>query len=70
MPGGRRNPLSVSHILEKVGDAVHNAKDTAHEEKSSLTKKIGDLGLPIPYVDLSIQVNGAFCSVCRERLIG
>ncbi|KAF8163977.1 hypothetical protein BJ912DRAFT_813912, partial [Pholiota molesta] len=59
MPGGRRNPLSVSHILEKVGDAVHNAKDTAHEEKSSLTKKIGELGLPIPYVDLSIQFIGA-----------
>ncbi|KAF9481298.1 C2-domain-containing protein [Pholiota conissans] len=59
MPGGLRNPLSVSHIIEQIGDAVHNAKDSAHHKKSSLTKKMAELGLTIPYVDLTIQFIGA-----------
>jgi hypothetical protein len=57
MPGGRRNPLSVSHILEQFGDAVQSAKDKTHSKTSGLTKKLDELGLTIPYVDLQIQVN-------------
>ena len=57
MPGGRRNPISVSHIIEQLGDAVQTAKDKAHSKTSSLIKKMNELGLAIPYVDLQIQVN-------------
>jgi hypothetical protein len=32
MPGGRRNPLSVSHIIEQLGDAVQTAKDKTHSK--------------------------------------
>ncbi|KAF8951954.1 hypothetical protein BDZ97DRAFT_1882085 [Flammula alnicola] len=55
MPGGLRNPLSVSHMLEQLGDAVHNVKN----KRSSLTQKMGELGFSIPYVDISIQFIGA-----------
>jgi len=55
MPGGRLNPLSVTNIVE----AVKTAKDKAHARTSSLTKKMGELGLAIPYVDLSIQVSSS-----------
>lgn len=53
MPGGRLNPFSVTNIVE----AVNKAKEKAHARTSSLTKKMDELGLTIPYVDLSIQVN-------------
>ena len=51
MPGGRLNPFN--NIIE----AVHKAKEKAEARSSSLTRKMGELGLSIPYMDLSIQVN-------------
>lgn len=57
MPGGRLNPLSVTNILEQLGDTVNKGKDKAQSKTSVLTQKMGELGLEIPYVDLSIQVN-------------
>lgn len=56
MPGGRRNPLSVSHMLEQIGDAVGNAKEKVHGKKESLTHKMAELGIAVPFVDLTIQV--------------
>ncbi|KAL0947814.1 hypothetical protein HGRIS_013885 [Hohenbuehelia grisea] len=57
MPGGRRNPLSVSKIVERVRDTVHNAKSNAHD-MASLTKTLAEQNL-IRYVDLQIQFIGA-----------
>lgn len=57
MPGGLRNPLSVTQMVEKIGTAVHNVKDRAQSKKETLTKKMAEHGLAIPYVDLQIQVN-------------
>ncbi|KDR82162.1 hypothetical protein GALMADRAFT_58979 [Galerina marginata CBS 339.88] len=59
MPGGLRNPLSVTHMLEKVGEVVQTTKDKARTRKTSLTKKMGELGIKVPYVDLHIQFIGA-----------
>ncbi|PPQ91931.1 hypothetical protein CVT25_000974 [Psilocybe cyanescens] len=59
MPGGLRNPLSVTQMVEKIGTAVHNVKDGAQSKKETLTKKMAEHGLAIPYVDLQIQFIGA-----------
>ncbi|KAF8877745.1 hypothetical protein CPB84DRAFT_1838575 [Gymnopilus junonius] len=59
MPGGIRNPLSMSHMLEKVVDRMQHAKESAHARKESLEKKMGELGLSMTYVDLQIQFIGA-----------
>ncbi|KAH9483458.1 hypothetical protein JR316_0002926 [Psilocybe cubensis] len=59
MPGGLRNPLSLSQMVEKIGSAVHDAKDGAHNKKESLQKKMAEHGLMVPYVDLQIQFIGA-----------
>lgn len=56
MPGGKRNPLSVSHILEQIGDKIYSAKDGAHGKKSALARKMAEHGIPVPYADLTIQV--------------
>lgn len=57
MPGGRLNPLSVTNILEQLGGTVNKGKDKMESKTSILTQKMRELGLTIPYVDLSIQVN-------------
>ena len=56
MVGGIRNPLSVSHMLEQIGDAVGAARDKAHGRKESLARKMAELGIAMPFVDLTIQV--------------
>lgn len=61
MPGGLRNPLSVSQMVEKIGSAVHNAKEGAHTKKETLQKKMAEHGLTVPYVDLQIQVRLGCC---------
>lgn len=52
MPGGRRNPLSVTRIVEAVQHAKSNAHDVAAVTKSLAQAKLGE----IPFVDLEIQV--------------
>lgn len=52
MPGGRRNVLSISHMLECLHDIRDRAKD------GGLTKKLEKYGHNVPFVDLSIQVGG------------
>ncbi|KAF4614432.1 hypothetical protein D9613_003520 [Agrocybe pediades] len=70
MPGGRRNPLSMSNMLEQLGEVVQNTKekvqnanDSIHSQtthtKTTITKKMGDHGHLIPYVDVVIQFIGA-----------
>ncbi|KAJ3502768.1 hypothetical protein NLJ89_g8737 [Agrocybe chaxingu] len=59
MPGGRRNPLSMSHMLETLGDAVNNAKNKVESHKAELTRKMNELGIEVPWVDLQIQFIGA-----------
>ena len=56
MPGGRLNPLTVTNIVEQLGNNMNKAKDKKHEKTSSLRQKMSELGLTTPYVDLSIKV--------------
>lgn len=53
MPGGRRNPLSVSRLVEAVQNAKSNAHDVAEVTKSLAKAKLGE----IPFVDIQIQVS-------------
>ncbi|KAJ7142107.1 hypothetical protein C8R43DRAFT_954451 [Mycena crocata] len=55
----RRNPYSMSKILESIGHAVHHANDNAHD-LAAVTKSLAEEKLlDIPYVDLTIQFIGA-----------
>ncbi|KAF5393056.1 hypothetical protein D9757_001188 [Collybiopsis confluens] len=58
MPGGRKNPLSVTNFVEKVADAVHTAKANAHD-LAQITKDKVEEKLNAPCVDLTIQFIGA-----------
>ncbi|KAG6815534.1 hypothetical protein H0H87_000922 [Tephrocybe sp. NHM501043] len=55
MPGGRRNPFSVSKIVEAVHNAKSNAHEVAHVTKTLAAAKLGR----IPFVDIEIQFIGA-----------
>lgn len=56
MHGDRRNPFTMSKILESIGNAVHHAHDNAHD-LAAVTKSLAEEKLlDIPYVDLTIQV--------------
>lgn len=68
MVGGLRNPLSVSHMLEQIGDAVGAARDKAHGRKESLARKMDELGIAMPFVDLTIQVCWAMSRLCDGGL--
>ena len=68
MVGGIRNPLSVSHMLEQIGDAVGAARDKAHGRKESLARKMGELGIAMPFVDLTIQVCWVMSWGCDGKL--
>ncbi|KAG5641789.1 hypothetical protein DXG03_004193 [Asterophora parasitica] len=57
MPGGRRNPLSVSRIVEAVKNAKSNVHDAAVAQVSQSLEK-ARLG-EIPFVDIEIQFIGA-----------
>ncbi|KAF9009706.1 hypothetical protein BDQ17DRAFT_1406697 [Cyathus striatus] len=60
MAGSRRNPLSVSNVLEKVGEKVHNAKaDTKTREKQIAESVRMFVGEEKSYVDVQIQFIGA-----------
>ncbi|KAJ7494294.1 hypothetical protein B0H11DRAFT_1717423 [Mycena galericulata] len=55
----RRNPHTMSKILESIGNAVHHANDNAHD-LAAVTKSLAqEKLLDIPYVDLTIQFIGA-----------
>ena len=69
MPGGRQNPLSVTNIVEQLGNAVNKAKDKKHEKTSSLKQKMSELGLKNPYVDLSIKVSQVYNRVESWHMI-
>ncbi|KIK67616.1 hypothetical protein GYMLUDRAFT_54405 [Collybiopsis luxurians FD-317 M1] len=58
MPGGRKNPLSVTNFVEKVADAVHTATGNAHD-LAKVTKAKVEEKLNVPCVDLTIQFIGA-----------
>ncbi len=53
----RRSPLSMSHLVDKIGVAIHNAKSNAHDfaqvSKSLAEEKL----LDVAYVDLTFQVS-------------
>ncbi|KAJ6606017.1 hypothetical protein DFH09DRAFT_896524 [Mycena vulgaris] len=55
----RRNPLSMSKILESIGNAVHHANDNAHDLAAVTKSLAAEKLLDIPYVDLTIQFIGA-----------
>ena len=66
MPG-TRNPLSLSHIVDKIEGAVQHARTTVspHTNKPSLDQTLAAQGLEIPYVDLQIQVTEfAWVALC------
>jgi len=69
MPGGRRNPLSMSAMIEQLGEVVQNTKTNVHQRKSSLQKKMGEHGLNVPYHDLTIQVCSTFLLKIRFCLL-
>ncbi|KAJ7490903.1 hypothetical protein FB451DRAFT_1023630 [Mycena latifolia] len=55
----RRNPVTMSKILESIGNAVHHVNDNAHD-LAAVTKSVAEEKmLDIPYVDLTIQFIGA-----------
>ncbi|KAJ6500842.1 hypothetical protein C8R45DRAFT_897180 [Mycena sanguinolenta] len=55
----RRNPISMSKILESIGNAVHHVHDNAHD-LAAITRSVAEEKLlDIPYVDLTIQFIGA-----------
>ncbi|KAF7441358.1 hypothetical protein PC9H_001708 [Pleurotus ostreatus] len=56
MPGGRRNPVSFSSIVDQIHGAVEKAKANAHDV-TSLTKGFAEHN--IRFVDLEIQFIGA-----------
>jgi hypothetical protein len=59
MPGGRKNPFSMTHILDKVEATFHEVKTNAHD-LAKVTKSLAEEKmLDLPYVDLTIQFIGA-----------
>lgn len=56
MPGGRRNPFNVSNMIQSLGAAVEEARDKGHGKKGDMVAKMNEMGISIPFVDLSIQV--------------
>ncbi|KAF5318159.1 hypothetical protein D9619_012110 [Psilocybe cf. subviscida] len=59
MPGGRQNPFKVSNMIQSLGAAVEEVRDKGHGKKGDMVAKINEMGIPIPFVDLSIQFIGA-----------
>jgi hypothetical protein len=60
----RRSRVSMSKILESIGNAVHHVHDNAHD-LAAVTKSVAEEKLlDIPYVDLTIQV-GQAKRICR-----
>lgn len=67
MPGGKRNPLSMTSMLETLGDVVQNAKTKAEPHSNHLASVLGKVehktAAEIPpgttFVDLSVKVSEA-----------
>ncbi|KAH0584682.1 Synaptotagmin-1 [Termitomyces sp. J132] len=55
MPGGRRNPFSVTRIVDALEHVKSNAKEVAQVTKTLAEAKLGQ----IPFADLEIQFIGA-----------
>ena len=55
MPG-KRNLFSVSNVLESLNEAVHKTKEAANKERGALTRKLGEMGIEVPLIDVEIQV--------------
>ncbi|KAJ7718967.1 hypothetical protein DFH07DRAFT_898929 [Mycena maculata] len=55
----RRNPYTMSKILESIGSAMHHANDNAHDLAAVAKSVAQEKLLDIPYVDLTIQFIGA-----------
>lgn len=64
MPGGRRNPVSFSNIVDQIHGAVEKAKANAHDV-TSLTKGFAEHN--IRFVDLEIQVSYGYRLVLCSR---
>ena len=43
-------------MLESLNEAVHKTKDAANREKGALAKKLGEMGIEVPLVDVEIRV--------------
>ena len=52
MPGGRKNPISMTGFVEMVADAVNTATGNAHDLAKFEVRGVGEL------VDLISKVNG------------
>ena len=57
MPG-KRNLMSMSHMLESLNDAVNKGREKANQGKGNLERKLNELGIQIPLVDVEIKVCG------------
>jgi hypothetical protein len=55
MPG-KRNLMSMSHMLESLNDAVNKGRERASQGKGNLERKLNELGIQIPLVDVEIKV--------------
>lgn len=55
MPGGRKNPISMTGFVEKVADVVNMATGNAHD-LAKVTKAKVEEQLNVPCVDLTIKV--------------
>lgn len=62
MPGGRRNPFSITKIVEAVQNIQPNAHEVAGAAKSLAKAKLGE----IPFVDIEIKVREISTSFCVE----
>ncbi|KAL0577670.1 hypothetical protein V5O48_004318 [Marasmius crinis-equi] len=58
-PKSHRNLHSMSHILERVGDALRSAQSNAHDLASVSKSKAEEKLMNVPYVDVTIQFIGA-----------
>lgn len=54
-------------MLESLNEAVHKTKAAANKEKGALTKKLGEMGIEVPLIDVEIQVRFVFQSSLLER---
>lgn len=55
MPGGRKNPISLTNFVEKVEDVVNTATGNAHDLAKVTKAKVNEQ-LDVPCVDLTIKV--------------
>lgn len=49
----------MSHMIESLNDTIHKTKDKAEERKVSIEKRLGELGIEVPLMDVEIHFIGA-----------